>query len=107
MTERNEESYLQNEALAQTANNTPPQETASSDSPSPAEVNIPVNITIHVDAKEGGSPMQTEENIELDEPAEQAAVDELPPPPKDATEARRTRAVTEDYRVPFSIYMEE
>ena len=29
------------------------------------------------------------------------------PPPKDATEARRTRAVTEDYRVPFSIYMEE
>ena len=107
VTERNEESYLQNEALAQTANNTPPQETASSDSPSPAEVNIPVNITIHVDAKEGGSPMQTEENIELDEPAEQAAVDELPPPPKDATEARRTRAVTEDYRVPFSIYMEE
>ena len=74
VTERNEESYLQNEALAQTANNTPPQETASSDSPSPAEVNIPVNITIHVDAKEGGSPMQTEENIELDEPAEQAAV---------------------------------
>ena len=30
-----------------------------------------------------------------------------PPPPKDATEARRTRAATEDYRVPFSIYMEE
>ena len=74
VTERNEESYLQNEALAQTAKKTPPQETASSASPSPAEVNIPVNITIHVDAKEGGSPMQTEENIELDEPAEQAAV---------------------------------
>ena len=36
-----------------------------------------------------------------------AYVDELPPPPKDATEARRTRAVTEDYRVPFSIYMDE
>lgn len=36
-----------------------------------------------------------------------AYVDELPPPPKDATEARRTRAVTEDYRVSFSIYMEE
>lgn len=36
-----------------------------------------------------------------------AYVDELPPPPKDATEARRTRAPTEDYRVPFSIYMEE
>ena len=74
VTERNEESYLQNEALAQTAKKTPPQEAASSTSPSPAEVNIPVNITIHVDAKEGGGPMQTEENIELDEPAEQAAV---------------------------------
>ena len=32
---------------------------------------------------------------------------ELPPPPKDATEARPTRAPTEDYRVPFSIYMED
>ena len=33
-----------------------------------------MNITIHVDAREGGGPMQTEENIELDEPAERAAV---------------------------------
>ena len=74
VTERNEESYLQNEALAQTAKKTPPQEAASSPSPSPAEVNIPVNITIHVDAKEGGSPMQSEEIAPLDEPAEQAAV---------------------------------
>ena len=41
VTELNEESYLQNEALAQTAKKTPPQETASSDSPSPAEVNTP------------------------------------------------------------------
>lgn len=30
-----------------------------------------------------------------------------PPPTKDATEARRTRAVTEDSRVPFFSYMEE
>lgn len=75
VTERNEESYLQNDALARAAERTmTPQEAASSASPSPAEVNIPVNITIHVDAKEGGGPMQTEENIELDKPAEQAAV---------------------------------
>lgn len=74
VTEQNEESYLQNEALAQTAKKTPLQEATSAASSSPAEVNIPVNITIHVDAKEGGSPMQTEEDIELDEPAEQAAV---------------------------------
>jgi len=36
-----------------------------------------------------------------------AYVDEPPEPPKDATEYRRTRAVTEDYRLPFSIYMED
>ena len=54
VTERNEESYLQNDALARAAERTmTPQEAASSASP---------------------SPMQTEENIELDKPAEQAAV---------------------------------
>ena len=36
-----------------------------------------------------------------------AYVDEPPEPPKDATEYRRTRAQTEDYRIPFSIYMED
>lgn len=36
-----------------------------------------------------------------------AYVDEPPEPPKDATEARRTRTQTEDYKVPFSIYMED
>lgn len=36
-----------------------------------------------------------------------AYVDEPPEPPKDATEARRTRAATEDYRLPFSIYMDD
>ena len=36
-----------------------------------------------------------------------AYVDEPPEPPKDATEYRRTRAKTEDYRLPFSIYMED
>ena len=36
-----------------------------------------------------------------------AYIDELPDPPKDATEARRTRAPTEDYKLPFSIYMDE
>ena len=36
-----------------------------------------------------------------------AYVDEPPEPPADATEARRTRAPTEDYRLPFSVYMEE
>lgn len=36
-----------------------------------------------------------------------AFVDEQPEAPKDADEARRTRARTEDYRVPFSVYMEE
>lgn len=73
ITGRNEESYLQNDALTKAAERTkmPVQETAPS---APAEVNIPVNITIHVDAKEdGNSPMQTKENFELDEPAEQAA----------------------------------
>ena len=36
-----------------------------------------------------------------------AFVDEPPEPPKDATEARRTRTPTEDYKVPISIYMDE
>lgn len=36
-----------------------------------------------------------------------AYVDERPEPPKDATEARRTIAPSEDYRLPFSIYMDE
>lgn len=36
-----------------------------------------------------------------------AYVDEPPEPPKNATEFRRTRTSTEDYRIPFSIYMEE
>lgn len=36
-----------------------------------------------------------------------AYVDEPPEPPKDETEARRTRATTENYRLPFSIYMDE
>lgn len=36
-----------------------------------------------------------------------AYVDEPPEPPKDDTEERRTRTMTEDYRLPFSIYMEE
>ena len=36
-----------------------------------------------------------------------AYVDEPSEPPKDATEYRRTRAQTEDYRLPFSIYMED
>lgn len=36
-----------------------------------------------------------------------AYVDEQPEPPKDDTELRRTRASTENYRLPFSIYMED
>lgn len=36
-----------------------------------------------------------------------AYVDEPPAPPRDETEARRTRAWTEDYRLPFSVYMED
>lgn len=36
-----------------------------------------------------------------------AFVDEQPDAPKDADEARRTRARTEDYRVPFSVFMED
>ena len=36
-----------------------------------------------------------------------AYVDEPPEPPKDAVERRRTRAATEDFRLPFSIYMED
>ena len=36
-----------------------------------------------------------------------AYVDEPQNPPKDATEARRTRTTTEDYKLPFSIYMED
>ena len=36
-----------------------------------------------------------------------AYVDEPPEPPKDETEARRTRTSTEDYKLPFSIYMED
>ena len=36
-----------------------------------------------------------------------AIVDETLPAPKDNTERRRTRAGTENYAVPFSVYMEE
>ena len=36
-----------------------------------------------------------------------AYVVELPDPPKDTTEARRTIAPTEDYKLPFSVYMDE
>lgn len=36
-----------------------------------------------------------------------AYVDEPLPPPTDAVEERRTRARTEDYRLPFSVYMED
>ena len=36
-----------------------------------------------------------------------AYVDEPPEPPKDEDERRRTRAPTENYSLPFSIYMEE
>ena len=36
-----------------------------------------------------------------------AFVDEQPEPPKDETEARRTIAPTENYSLPFSIYMED
>ena len=36
-----------------------------------------------------------------------AYVDEPPETPKDATEARRTRTPTEDWQLPFSVYMEE
>lgn len=36
-----------------------------------------------------------------------AYVDEPPLPPKDATQARRTRTPTENYKLPFSIYMDD
>ena len=36
-----------------------------------------------------------------------AFVDEQPEPPKDEVEWRRTRTWTENYKVPFSVYMEE
>lgn len=36
-----------------------------------------------------------------------AYVDEPPEPPKDITEARRSRTATEDYSLPFSIYMDD
>ncbi|MDO4619495.1 MAG: HIRAN domain-containing protein [Lachnospiraceae bacterium] len=36
-----------------------------------------------------------------------AQVDEPVPEPEDETERRRTRAYTEDYRLPISVYMEE
>lgn len=36
-----------------------------------------------------------------------AIVDEPPPEPKDEVERRRTRAWTENYRLPFSVYLEE
>ena len=36
-----------------------------------------------------------------------AYVDEPPEPPKDATQARRTRTPTENYKLPFSIYMDD
>lgn len=36
-----------------------------------------------------------------------AVVDDPPPEPKDEVERRRTRAWSEDYRLPFSVYLEE
>ena len=36
-----------------------------------------------------------------------AYVDEPPEPPKNETEARRTRTPTEDFTLPFSIYMDD
>lgn len=36
-----------------------------------------------------------------------AYIDEQPPEPADDTERRRTRAVTENYKIPFSVYMED
>lgn len=36
-----------------------------------------------------------------------AFVDEPPVPPKDEVERRRTRTMTEDYTLPFSVYMED
>ncbi len=36
-----------------------------------------------------------------------AFVDEPPEPPKDENEARRTRTTTEDYKLPFSVYMDD
>lgn len=36
-----------------------------------------------------------------------AYIDEPPEPPKDAAEARRTRTPTENYRLPFSVYMDD
>ena len=36
-----------------------------------------------------------------------AYVDEPPEPPKNETEERRTRTMTEDYHLPFSIYMDD
>ena len=36
-----------------------------------------------------------------------AYVDEPPEPPKDATELRRTRTSTENFKLPFSIYMDD
>ncbi len=36
-----------------------------------------------------------------------AFVDEPPEPPKDEDEARRTRTATEDYKLPFSVYMDD
>ncbi|MBQ6569963.1 MAG: HIRAN domain-containing protein [Clostridia bacterium] len=36
-----------------------------------------------------------------------AYVDEQPEPPQNENEARRTRTPTEDFKLPFSIYMEE
>lgn len=36
-----------------------------------------------------------------------AYIDELPDPPKDEVEWRRTRTWTENYKLPFSVYMED
>ena len=36
-----------------------------------------------------------------------AYVDEPPEPPRDATELRRTRTSTENFKLPFSIYMDD
>lgn len=36
-----------------------------------------------------------------------AIVDEPPPEPKDEDERRRTRAWTENYKLPFSVYLED
>lgn len=75
VTARNEDSYLQNSTLRQEAFKTPPlQETNSATEHSCGEVTIPFNITIHVEAESGDSPMQMSDGEELAESAERPVV---------------------------------